>query len=113
MTTRRSFGFSDVGAASRAALSRRPKASSPPRFGGPTSARGFTLIEVIVIIAIIATLIALLLPAVQSARQAAERSYLKSEMPEGSMADENKGPDQAAMESIAPRESPHSLPILR
>ena len=40
--------------------------------------RGFTVVELLVVIVVIATLIALLLPAVQSAREAARRSYLKS-----------------------------------
>jgi prepilin-type N-terminal cleavage/methylation domain-containing protein len=40
--------------------------------------RGFTLVELLVVVAIIAVLIGLLLPAVQSARQAARRSMMKN-----------------------------------
>jgi len=69
-------------------------------------ARGFTLVELLVVIAIIGALVAILLPAVQSAREAARRSMCTNQLKQWSLAMLTYADANKALPYLANRANP-------
>ena len=76
--------------------------------------RGFTLLEVLVVIAILSVLAAMLLPAIQAAREAARRIQCRNNLRQMGLAlhEYHESVSAFPMGYVSPTQRRHSIPAL-